>query len=142
MDQLIQQSVNNKKSQKSYDNGIELGNQFINWFYTTWITNPDLFLQDNLIKPYTKIKHNGITYTNTDFILFLKSVSSDGLNFSDCVYEIIDSGSRQIYILVTGKILNNQSIGTFSQSFVISFAGNSNNNQKSWTLVNSIFILH
>jgi hypothetical protein len=60
----------------------------------------------------------------------------------DCVYEIIDSGSRQIYILVTGKILNNQSIGTFSQSFVISFAGNSNNNQKSWTLVNSIFILH
>lgn len=125
---------------KIYD-GIEIGNQFIKYFYSSWTTNPDIFISDNIIKSYTKIKHNNITYEGTDFVIFLKSVATNGLDFSACEYEIIDSGSRQIYILVRGNISNSQGIGKFSQSFTLSFMGQHNGSPKSWALINSIFIL-
>ncbi len=130
----------NTKHKKIYD-GTQVGNQFIQYFYSSWMSNPDIFSTDNIIKPYTKIKHNNTTYEGPDFIVFLKSVASNGLEFSECKWDIIDSGSRQIYILVTGSIANTQGTGKFSQSFMISFTGQHNGSPKSWALVNSIFIL-
>ncbi len=136
------QNIKRKKQKKPVEDGFQIGNQFITYFYSTWMTNPDIFITDNMIKPYTKITYEKITYEGNDFIIFLKSVASNGLEFSECKWDIIDSGSRQIYILVTGQISNAQSSGRFSQSFMISFAGNSQGNKKSWTLANSIFIIH
>ena len=95
----------------------------------------------DIIKPYSKIKHNNVTYEGDDFLVFIKSVGSNGLAFSNCKYEIIDSGSRQIYILVNGNISNAQNTSNFSQSFLISFMGKHNSSPNTWTLVNSIIIL-
>jgi len=134
-------TYNKKQVPKKLFDGIQVANQFITYFYSTWMSNPDEFIKEQIIKAYTKIKYNNITYEGNDFIIFLKSVALNGLEFTDCKWEIIDSGSRQIYILVTGQISNTQGIGKFSQSFMLSFAGQSNGNQKSWALANSIFIL-
>ena len=79
------------ENKKKYD-GTQVGNQFIQYFYSSWMSNPDIFTTDNIIKPYTKIKHNDITYEGPDFIVFLKSVASNGLEFTDCKWDIIDSG--------------------------------------------------
>ncbi len=141
-DDTTMQNVKKEKPKKPVEDGFQVGNQFITYFYSTWITNPDILITDNIIKPYTKITHENITYEGNDFVIFLKSVASNGLEFSECKWDIIDSGSRQIYILVTGQISNTQSMGRFSQSFTITFAGNSQGNKKSWTLANSIFIIN
>ena len=130
-----------KSVSKKLYNGIDIGNQFIQYFYSNWVSNPDIFSIDNIIKPYTKIKHNNITYEGSDFIVFIKSIAKNGIVFSECKWEIIDSGSRQIYILVNGKITNSQGMKLFSQSFTIAFMGQHNGSLKSWALVNSIFIL-
>lgn len=132
---------NKNKSHKKLHDGIQVGNQFIQYFYSAWMSNPDIFVTDDIIKPYTKIAHNNITYEGSDFLVFLKSVATNGLEFSECKWEIIDSGSRQIYILVNGIISNAQGSGKFSQSFMIAFMGQNNRGPKSWALVNSIFIL-
>jgi hypothetical protein len=56
---------------------------------------------------------------------------------------IIDSGSRQIYILVNGEIKNNLVTKTFSQSFMIAYAGEYNKKcTRKWTLMNSLLIIN
>lgn len=131
----------NKIAPKKIFDGTEVGNQFVQYFYSTWMTNIDVFISDNIIKPYTKIVHNNVTYEGNDFIVFLKSVATNGLEFSQCKWEIIDSGSRQIYILVTGQIVNAQGTWKFSQSFTLAFGGQTSQGTKLWVLINSIFIL-
>ena len=56
--------------QKIYD-GVQVGNQFIQYFYSSWMSNPDILITDNIIKSYTKIKHNDATYEGNDFVVFL-----------------------------------------------------------------------
>jgi len=133
-------NVQKKNTNKKLYDGIEVGHQFIQWFYSSWMNNIEVFVTDNTIKPYTKIKHEGVTYEGPDFLLFLKSVASNGLKFFECKCDIVDSGSRQIYILVFGKIANTHGTGKFSQTFTLVFGGQEKGT-KSWSLVNSIFIL-
>ena len=113
-------------------NGIEKGTEFINYFYTNWTTNPDVF--NTIIKPYSKLRFNSNSYEGNDFILLLKQISSNNLVFSDCKYEILDTQSRQIYIVVHGKINDH----FFSQTFLLIFSGF----DKPWTLMNSLLIIN
>ena len=133
--------IYNKPTKTKVD-GIEVGNAFINYFYSAWKTNIDLLILDNIIKPYSKIKHNSGIFEGNDFLVLLKTLASNGIDFTNCKYEIMDSGSRQIYILVTGIVTNSISVCKFSQSFMISYTGKNNiKDQKKWTLMNSVLII-
>jgi hypothetical protein len=115
----------------NYD-GQQIGQQFIEFFYKNWIINPDI-LQE-VILSYSKLKYNNKSYEGNDFILILKLLANN-IQFNNFKYEIIDSKSRQIYILVTGNINNT----IFTQSFVISFTGNTN--LRKWVIISSILII-
>jgi hypothetical protein len=127
---------------KHYDGNI-VANQFINYFYQFWMVNPMILLTEDVIKPYSKLKYSNQVYEGESFIEVLKGFVSPGLQFTDCNFEILDSGSRQVYILVTGIIKNDLTSKNFSQTFMIAYAGE--NNKKSlrkWTLMNSLFIVN
>jgi hypothetical protein len=132
------------KSIKHYDGAI-VSQQFIDYFYTSWCTNIDLLLTEEIIKPYSKLKYNSITYEGAQFIEILKMFTASGLGlaFSDCRCEILDSGSRQIYMLVTGIIVIEQVPKTFSQTFMIAYTGeNIKKGPRKWTLMNSLLIVN
>jgi hypothetical protein len=125
---------------KYYD-GYAVASNFIKYFYETWVTNPSL-LSEDVIKPYSKLKYNNNQYEGDNFIGVLITFISPGFQFTDCNWEILDSGSRQIYILMTGSIKNDTTSSHFSQSFMISYTGeNSKKNSRKWTLVNSLLIM-
>lgn len=127
---------------KKFD-GNMIAQQFIQYFYNTWSTNVSLFETDNVIKIYSKIKFNSVLYEGLAFIELLKLLRGDCLNFINCKCEIIDSGSRQIYILVTGQIQNTIAMSNFNQTFMIAYAGeNSKKGPFKWTLMNSILIIN
>ena len=135
-----EQSNQNIQQMKHYD-GTLVANQFIEYFYQAWTTNPDIL--NEVIKPYSKLKYKSISYEGLNFIELLKTFISDGLRFENCNYEIIDSGSRQIYILVNGEIKNNLVTKTFGQSFMIAYAVEYNKKcTRNWTLMNSLLIIN
>jgi hypothetical protein len=125
---------------KHYD-GTSVANQFIEYFYQAWTNNPDTL--NEVIKPYSKLKYKSTLYEGLNFIELLKTFISEGLRFENCNYEIVDSGSRQIYILVNGEIKNNLVSKIFSQSFMIAYAGEYNKKcTRKWTLMNSLLIIN
>lgn len=126
------------KSKKSirHFNGSEIGKEFINYFYGNWIHDPSIMLTENIIKPYSKLVFNSTIYEGSNFVDLLNIIKSDGLNFENCQTEIFDSGSRQIYILVTGLIKNNTGSNYFSQSFMIAYSGEKHSTK--WSLMNSL----
>ena len=126
------------QSIKHYD-GTTVAIQFINYFYQSWLNNPDILINDTVVKPFTKFKINNNVYSGNDFIQVLKHFRSEDFKILDCKYEIFDSGSRQVYILVSGIIQNNYITKQFSQSFMIAYVGENKGSNK-WTLMNSIFI--
>jgi hypothetical protein len=123
-----------KKSGKPNFNGMEIGKQFFDYFYSTLHGNIDQFAIDGIITENTKLQFQSNTYIGMDCISFLKQLSSN-LELKNCTYEIFDSGSRQIQILVTGNI----NINVFSQVLTIIYMGEKNNNK--WVLMNSILII-
>jgi len=119
----------NNKLLKNYNIGLE----FINYYYNTWINNPELLYNNNTIKNFTKFSYNSICYEGTEIVDLLKSIKSNyNIYFHDYTYEILDSNSRQLYILVTGKINNN----TFSQTFNLMLIKNN-----IWIIINSLLII-
>jgi hypothetical protein len=122
-------------------NGGQVVSEFFNYYYQTWITNPRQLINDKIIKYYSKLNYNQCIYEGDKFIELLLEFASHKLQFIDCKYEFIDSGSRQIYILVTGTIINSlySEERKFSQSFMITYAGEKY--LKKWTLINSILII-
>jgi len=124
-----------KKSGKPNFNGMEIGKQFFDYFYSTLYSNIDQFVIDGIITENTKLQFQSNTYIGMDCISFLKQLSSN-LELKNCTYEIFDSGSRQIQILVTGIVNNN----VFSQVLTIIYMGEKNNNK--CILMNSILIIN
>lgn len=135
---LSKKSNKTQKVDKNYD-GETVGNQFMVYFYETWVSSIENFISDDIIKPYSKLKFQSTIYEGMDFIEVLKSFVSDSLQFTDCTFEILDSGSRQIYILVTGIISNNMTSNNFSQTFMIAYSGEKS--LRKWSLINSLLII-
>lgn len=118
-------------------NSNEVGQNFIQHFYTSWLSNPRELLQ-TVIGEKSKIKYNELIYEHTDFVFLLNQLKTNGLEVTVSKYEILDSRSRQIYILVKGIIKNSQSTNNFSQTFILMHNMKGNNE---WTLINSILII-
>ena len=123
------------KLPKMYD-GTQVAHTFIEYFYRVWCMEPDTFVVDEVIKQYSKFVYNNCTYEGMAFVEILKTFSMNGLVFDNFKFEILDSGSRQIYLLVTGTIGG----VPFTQSFMIAYAGENKGSRK-WTLMNSLLIL-
>lgn len=121
---------------------IALGSQFINYFYQTWINNPLSFITDDVIKPFSKFKFNNCVFEGVSFVEILTSFLGN-LQFIDCNFEILDSGSRQMYILVTGTIKNNSIDKRFNQSFMLAYTSDTiKKHSRKWTLMNSLLLLN
>lgn len=141
----IQKSKTISKQLKQYDGNL-IGVQFIDYFYKLWVSNPIELITNNIIEPYSKLKYGGKLYKGNDFVQILAGFTSPGFQFVDCKWEILDSESRQVYIMVTGTINNDflthqNTFMKFSQSFTIVYAGNNKKSLGKWTLINSILII-
>ena len=116
----------------------EVGKTFIQYFYGCWLNNPESLIY-TIITQRTKIKYDNVIYEYTDIIHLLNQLKSNGLEISITKHEILDSKSRQIYILVKGIIKNSQSTNNFSQTFILIYTGKGTISQ--WNLINSILII-
>ena len=127
---------------KHYD-ASDVATLFVEYFYKTWMTDINNLLTDDIIKPFSKLKYNSTLYEGLNFVQLLASFTSNNLLFENCTYEILDSGSRQLYILVNGQIKNNLVTKTFIQSFMIAYTGEHNKKStRKWTLMNSLLIIN
>jgi len=121
----------------NYDSDA-VGQHFIQYFYSCWLNNPQDLIY-TVITQRTKIKYNGVTYEYTDIIHLLNQLKSNGLEIVITKHEILDSKSRQIYLLVKGTIKNSLSTNSFSQTFVLIYTGKGTVTQ--WNLINSLLII-
>jgi hypothetical protein len=117
----------------NYD-GNQVAHQFIECFYNSQTL--DMLLTNNIIKPYSKLNLNGTIYMGNDIISILNHYQ---FRFDPTNCELLDSGSRQIYILTTGNVFINDIPMSFSQSFMISYVGNKSGGK--WTLINTILLV-
>lgn len=117
--------------------GLEIGKQFIDFFYNSWFTNPDTL--NNVITYHSKLKCNNITFIGDNIILALKNIINTGIKLTNCRYELLDSRSRQIYILVSGSVIKDESNSSFSQTFLLSYVGDKKDRQ--WIIMNSLLII-
>ena len=115
----------------------EVSQTFIQHFYSSWINNPQDLLY-TVISLRSKFKYNNIVYEYTDIITLLNQLKSQGLEVNISKHEVLDSKSRQIYILVKGIIKNSISSNNFTQTFVLIHTGKGSN---PWNLINSIIII-
>jgi len=118
-------------------NSDEVSQTFIQHFYNSWINNPQELLY-TVISQRSKFKYNNIVYEYTDIINILNQLKSNGLEISISKHEVIDSKSRQIYILIKGIIKNSQTTNNFTQSFVLIHTGKGSTQ---WNLINTILII-
>lgn len=122
-----------KGGKSPHFDGMEIGRNFFDYFYTTWCTNPDGLIP--IISLNSVLKFNSEKYEGEQFIHKLKELHQMGLSFSDIKYEILYNGSRQIQILVNGT-LNSKN---FSQVLTVVYMGEKANSK--WILNNSILII-
>jgi hypothetical protein len=108
-------------------NSNEDGINFINYYYNNWVNNNNI---NEVLENYSKLIYNKTTYNGNDINNILSLIRNNNIIFTDCNYEIFDTNSRQIYLLVNGKLNNN----IFSQSFLLTF-------NKKWILQHSILLI-
>jgi hypothetical protein len=129
MDLSVDNNISKKNGKPNF-NGKEVGMSFFQYFYTTWLNNPDVLISDMVVREHSKLQFKDTIYTGMEFIGFMKQLGK--VEFSDMNCEVYDSGSRQVQLLVTGRI-NNMS---FSQFIMIVYMGEKVVNK--WSLMNSI----
>jgi hypothetical protein len=137
-------NINTLKNIKPY-NGYEIAKEFIEYFYLSWsainfnnlqnITTNNLLLT-GIINQNTKLNYNCNIYKGDKIIELLYSFKN--VEFNNLKYEILDSDSRQIYILVKGNLVINEVIKEFCQSFLLIYTGEKNINK--WSLINSLLL--
>ena len=129
-----------KKGGKPNINGYETGKLFVEYFYTLWINNPEQLAVDKIIGINSKLQFKNTVYTGPDFINILKQFITSGLSINNCNYEIFDTGSRQIQILVNGNMKIGTELHNFSQFIMIIYMGEKNDQK--WFLTNSILTIN
>jgi len=117
-------------------NSIDIAHSFIQYFYDNWITNPQEL--NSIINKKSKLKYNNIMYESFDIVNQLYQLKTDGLEIILLNHQVIDSNSRQIYILVSGTIKNIHFTKKFTQSFVLMRTSIKINK---WNIINSILII-
>jgi hypothetical protein len=106
----------------------ETGTNFINYYYNNWTNNNNI---NEVLENYSKLIYNNTIYYGDNINNILSSIRNNNIIFTECNYEIFDTNSRQLYILVNGKINEHN----FSQSFLLSF-------NKKWVLQHTILLIN
>jgi len=110
--------------------------QFVNLFYTSWMTDLNKLIHPKILRQYSSIKYEGKIFTGEDFYKLLLSYQMDDKFIINVLkLDFIDSGSRRIDISVFGKMTKGIIKKHFSQTFILC------NNKDEWFIKNSILII-
>ena len=112
----------------------QIGNQFINFFFTNSTQNLENLISSGVIKEHTRIKYQNKEYKGHELISLLIQLNSN-LNFKIEEIIIMDSGGRRADIMVIGKgqsKIQHDKLFRFTQYFTIA------NNKENWFLHNSL----
>ena len=131
-------TVNNNTSKRHFDGNV-VGKDFVSFYYTNLCGDVGMIENAKLIKEYTKFLFNTIVFEGNNIMTVLRCMNESNVTVHDCSCEVLDSGSRLIYILVTGKMINKNAENSFSQTFTINYLGEKEQNK--WAIVNSILIM-
>jgi len=111
----------------------QLSSEFLQFFYNTWKTNPQTFVESGLFYDYSRLSFDGTIYKGIDIVTFMNSVwYQSNLSFDIKKFNCMDSGSRRIDILVNGFINKQGTQYPFTQYFMVAHV------KDSWKLHNSI----
>ncbi len=114
----------------SFININQTATGFLQYFYSTLATTPQLLIDNGTLYQYTTFKYDGNEYTQQKLIELLDFLRQYAYNISKM--ECIGSGSRRIDINVVG-LINGKNI--FSQTFSLC-------HQKThWVIKNSTLIV-
>jgi hypothetical protein len=108
--------------------------EFIEFYYNTWMTNPSNFISANLITEYSRLLVDDVEYKSSESIIrYLYDIwLNSGLKIELKKVSCLDSGSRRIDIVVNGVICKNDIKYNFTQYFLLAHYNNS------WKFQNSI----
>ena len=115
-----------------------VANDFINYYYNNSFTNIEKLVNDQVIKPYSKLLYEGVQYEGIQFIQFLNNFAKSGVKMNINKYDVFDSGSRMIQIHVLGSLTNNTEAKIISQFFLLIYQGEKDNK---WALTNSTILI-
>jgi len=112
----------------------QVGNNFINFYYTTCKNNINALFTSGVLKDHTRLRYKDKEYKEQELVQLLTQINQE----STFVLEetiIMDSGGRRADILVIGKIqmIQTQEIFRFSQYFTIA-----NNKDNEWFIHNTL----
>lgn len=114
-------------------NANDVVNEFINFYYTSFNTNPDNII--NNIREFSTLKYDGNKYDGKEFYNMICTFYKQQVKMLPKNIEFIDSGSRRIDISVIGVAADNKLSKNFSQTFLISHS------KEGWYIKNSILII-
>lgn len=111
-----------------------LASEFIRVFYLYWKQNPQICIQNsNLFYEHSRISFEGTTCKGVEIITILNLIWEEtNFDFEISKFNVMDSGSRRIDILVNGFITKKGIKYPFSQYFLLAYI------KDSWKLHNSI----
>ena len=130
---------NIKKVGKPNFDGKTIGGEFLQYFYTNWFGNMGKMIDDQIIKPYSKLQYDGNVYEGEQFIMLLDGIAKSGYNINISKFEIFDTGSRQIQIHVLGRLENGVESKSLYHFLMLVYQGEKNDSK--WTLTNSTLIV-
>ena len=114
-------------------NANDVVNQFIQFYYTSFNTNPDNII--NNIREFSTLKYSNQKYDGKEFYNMVCTFYKQQVKMLPKNVEFIDSGSRRIDISVIGVAADNKLSKNFSQTFLISHS------KEGWYIKNSILII-
>lgn len=144
MNQLISNEFSTAKAAKKKNNGdnivqkIDIStivNEFINFYYTSFNSNPQDFINHNMIREYSSLKYSGDKYNGENFFNTIINFRNNNVEMIPKSMEFMDSGSRRIDISIIGVASDNKQSKNFSQTFLISHT------KDGWYIKNSILII-
>lgn len=131
MDSVVDKKNGNNIMQKI--NTDNLAKSFLDFFYSTWVRNPNDFYNSGVFYEHSRLSIDGNIYNASDSINYLEKIKI-GLNFNIEIskFSCMDSGSRRMDILVNGFMYKNNVKYPFSQYFLLAYF------KDSWKIQNSI----
>jgi hypothetical protein len=111
-----------------------LASEFIRVFYLSWKQHPRICMENsNLFYEHSRISFEGTTCKGHEIITILNLIWEEtNFDFEISKFNLMDSGSRRIDILVNGFITKKGTKYPFSQYFLLTYI------KDSWKLHNSI----
>jgi hypothetical protein len=111
----------------------QLAQNFVNFFFAKWSTNPLEFGTNGLFFEKSKMNLNGNILSGADIVKEMINMANGGdLVFSVNKVQALDTGSRRVDILVTGTMIKNGVKYNFSNYILIIYQN------ETWKIQNSI----